>query len=338
MIKNSLFAVFTVLLVGCSILSPSAPPRFPQLAEHQVAGPGTYQIPQWSSDSRYLAFLDVSSAPILKVYDTETKTIRNVASGISSVHFSWTPTDDLTYLKNRPDLSGSPYPIISELHRVDLNGEKDEIIATNLSSVGDFAWFSDDQRIAILLREPNKNAAYILNVMTGTTDLLLKAQDIELQYLATLTLSADDKTILIRGLHEENGLSLGQIVIYELETQTVLDRLIPSEIIPAGNINYPVPAIGDGTNFGWVDGQRWLLASANTPGGDCYNYALFFFDTHDLQNSFCIPTVEGVFDYPTISPDLSRISYITVVSPGNYYVMIGNVTSNLRDKLNLQGK
>lgn len=61
----------------------------------------------------------------------------------------------------------------------------------------------------------------------------------------------------------------------------------------------------------------------------------FHMDTRNLQNSFCIPTVEGVFDYPTISPDLTRISYVTVVGPGEYYVMIGNLTSEILDRLEL---
>lgn len=337
-LKKTLFVALTTILVGCGVLSPSAPPRFPQLGEYRVAGPGVYQIPQWSPDSRYLAFTDLSGNPTLTIYDTETETSWNVATSIWTVHFSWAPNGDLTYLKYRPDLSGSPHPIVSELHRVDINGGNDEVIAADLPNAGDFAWFNDNERIAILLREPDSNTIYILNVITDTLDLLLEAQDIDLRYLVTLALSSDEMTLLIYGLHEQDGQSEAQMVIYDLETQTILDRLIPGQIIPSGNANYPIPAIGDGTNYGWVGGQRWFLGRANTPGGDCYNYALFFFDVHDSQNSFCVPTVGGVFDYPTISPDLTRISYVTVVGPGEYYVMVGEVTSDLLDEMELGGE
>lgn len=328
------------MLAGCGLLFRSAPPRFPQFSERQIAGPGVYQIPQWSPDGRYLAFLDTSRDPILKVYDTETETSWNVATNvyIRSGHFSWGPDGNLTYLIYRPDLSGSPYPVMSELHQVDLNGNNDTIIAT-LSDPGDFVWFGDGKRLAILLTEPSShtyfNDVYLLNSRTGNPELLLKAEDLDLQYIGSLALSPDEKSLLLDGIHEETGPLSAQIVIYDLETQTVRKSIIPSQIIPPANATYPWPGIGDSTNFGWVGGQRWLLASVNTSGGDCYNYALFFFDTHDLQNSFCIPTIEGIVGDPTISPDLTRISYVTVVGPGEYYVMIGNVTSDLLDKLEL---
>lgn len=325
------------MLTGCGLLFRSAPPRFPQFSERQIAGPGVYDIPQWSPDGRYLAFLDTSRDSLLKVYDTETEASWHVATNVSSAHFSWGPNGNLTYLKYRPDLSGSPDPMISDLHQVNLKGDNDTIIAT-LSDPGDFVWFNDGERIAILLREPRSDAIYIFNMTSDTTDLLLEAQDLDLQHIVSIALSVDEKSLLLHGVHEENGQYEGQIIIYDLETQTVLDRLIQSQIIPAGNTDYPIPTIGDGTNFDWVGGRRWLLARANTPGGDCYNYALFFFDTHDSRNNFCIPTDGGIFADPTISPDLTRISYVTVVGPGEYYIMLGNVTSDLLDKLKLMGE
>jgi hypothetical protein len=334
-IKKFAFLVFAVVLVIWKLWPVSVPPRFPQFNEHVIAGPGSYEIPQWSADSRYLAYVDLSGNHSLAVYDTETEARWNVASNIQSTHFSWTPEGNLSYLQYRSDLSGSPHPIISELHRVNLDGANDEIIASNLSSAGDFAWFGDGEHVAMLVREPHSNAIYLLNTRANTTHLILDAPSIDLRVLVTFDLAPDEQTMLIYGLHEESSRLEAQMVIYDLESQTIFDRLIPSQIIPSGNITYPPPTIGDGTNARWVGGQRWFLTSANTPGGDCYNYALYFFDTGNLQNNFCIPAIGGVFDYPTISPDLTKISYVTVVDPAQYYLMDGILPSDLLSKLGL---
>lgn len=339
MLKITLYVILMVILGACEFLSAAVPSRFPQFAEYRIEGPGTFQIPQWSFDSRYLAFLDVSRIPTLRVYDTETEASWNVATNVSSVHFSWTPTNDLTYLKYRPDLSGSPFPYVSELHQVDVNGENDEIIVTNLLSAGDFAWFGDGERLVILLSEEDNRSfcgdVYVFNARTGSTDLLIQAEEIDLLCPTMLALTRDERSILVSGIYEDNGQSERLLVIYDLEMQTVLQRIIPGQIIPAGNRISPTPTIGDGTNLEWIGGRRWFLARANTPDGSCYNYALYFFDTRDLHNSFCIPAVRGVFDYPVISPDLTRISYVTVVGPGEYFVMIGELTSGVLDRLEL---
>lgn len=339
MSKKIVFVILMSVLVGCQMLSSSRLARFPQFAEHRVAGPGTYQIPQWGPDGRYLAFFDVAKDPILMVYDTETEKKWQVVTTNNSRHFSWMPNGDLTYLRHRPDLSGSPFPHLSELHRVDVHGNNDQIVASNLSSAGDFAWFSDGQQAAILLAPPDSDSfckdVYLLDVTTGETTLLLNAEDVDLQCVTMLDISPDNNSILVDGIHEYNGSTEVQIVIYSLETRTILDRFIPSQIVPSGNVTYPVPVIGDDTNYGWVDGERWILGQVNTPGGECYNYALFFLDTSDLENNFCIPSERGVFTAPTISPDLTKISYVSVLGPSNDYVMVGKVTPDLLDKLDL---
>lgn len=339
LVKKAFTVALLTILTGCRAVSPSAPSRFPQFSEHLIAGPGIYRLPQWSADSRYLAFIDVSRDSTLMIYDSEAKTSWNVAVDISNIHFSWGPNNTLTYLKYRPDLSGSPYPNISELHQVDLHGENDEIIATNLSSAGDFDWFSNEERIAILLTKSDLrgyfNDVYNLNIETGAIDILLESKSIGLDYIVMLALSPDEKSILVYGVHEENGPLSAQIVNYDLEKQSIRNRIFPSATIPHGSSAYPWPGIGDDTNFGWVGGNRWFLASTSTPSGNCYNYALFFFDLSNLQDSFCIPTIEGAFTSPTISPDLSKISYITVMGISKYYLMIGNVTIDLLEKLDV---
>ena len=340
MAKKIIVVPMMVMLVGCGVLFPAAPPSFPQFAERSIAGPGSYQIPQWSPDSRSLAFID--RAPNLLVYDTQTQSTWTVATNVSTAHYSWTPNGNLSYLKYRPNSTRLTDPVTLDLHQVDLNGENDEIIAANLSDAKDFAWFGDGERLLILLTDPDSDTyyrdLYRLNTVTDTTDLLLKANDIGFQNILSLALSSDEKSILVEGIHEDNGDYEAQIVIYDLENQSILDKIIPGQIIPSGGINYPVPVTGDSTNFGWIGGQRWLLAKVNTPGGECYNSALFFFDMRDLQNSFCIPTIAGIISDPTISPDLSKITYITVAGVGQDYLMIGDVPPDLLTKLDLKSE
>ncbi|MCA0454783.1 MAG: hypothetical protein LCI00_12490 [Chloroflexi bacterium] len=342
MLKKALVLVFIVLVgITYKLFSISIPLRFPQFEEYPIAGPGEYYLPQWSNDSRYLAYIERSKDPTLVVYDSQTKVSWNVIANISSTHFSWNPTGALAYLKYSSSSSGSSLAI-SELHQVDSKGQNAKILATNLLNAGDFEWFSDGERIAILLTEPNGDAystnVYILNTNESTTSSLLNAKSIGLESIASLALAPDEQAITVYGVHEDNGRYEAQIVIYSIETNTVLKRIIPSQVIPNENTEYPLAGLLDSTNFGWIDGQNWLLAAINTPSGKCYNYALFFFDIRDLQKSFCIPSVGGVFDYPTISPDLTKISYVTVAGVGQNYVMVGNVTSDLLNKLKSGGK
>lgn len=90
--------LITLILAGCSILSP-APPRFSEFAERQVVGPGSYAIPQWSPDSRYLAFISSSQFTNLEVYDSENNSQWTIASDVYSGHFGWKSDGVVTFLK-----------------------------------------------------------------------------------------------------------------------------------------------------------------------------------------------------------------------------------------------
>jgi hypothetical protein len=125
-------------------------------------------------------------------------------------------------------------------------------------------------------------------------------------------------------------------VVYDLATRALIQKVVPSQVIPSGDVTYPTPAIGDDSNFGWVGSDQWVLAAAITPGGECYNYHLFFFDLDNLANSFCIPTVRGIVSEATVSPDLTRLAYVSVLGPGSSYVMIGKLTPELRERLDFE--
>jgi hypothetical protein len=332
--RQAFILAFALLLMGGWRFITAAPQRFPQFAERSITPPGSYDNPQWSPDSRYLAFVSGTLDAALVVYDTLTERSWTVATGIDGSHYRWTPDGSLSYLKYRPDLSGTPYPDISDLHRVSRDGQNDEVIATGLSSVGDFDWFSDGERAVITLTDPTErtyyNDLYLLNARTGAVEPLLEAAVLDFDYFVMHALTPDEQSLLLYGIQEGDGQTEARIVLYNLNTRTITTQFLPREIIPTGNIAYPPPTTGGG---GWVGGQRWFLTSIVTPGGECYNYALFFFDVQNLENSFCIPTSIGIVSAPAIAPDLSRISYLTVSGPGSTYVMISPLPADLRARL-----
>lgn len=328
-------------LIGACGLVVATPPRFPQFNERSVTDLGEYLLPQWSPDGRYLAFIDASAGNNeLVVYDTQADKQWVVATQISVTYFDWDPDGRLTYLKNQPDLSGSPFPSVSELHLVGLYGANDQVLADNLHSVGNFAWFGDRQKLVILLSAAGNpttlcKEAYLLDTTTATSTLLVSASEGDLECMGMVALSQDETRLLIYGIREGQEGTEARLLVYNLSTRELIQKIVPSQVIPSGNASYPVPVIGDDPNFGWVGSNRWVLVTANTPAGECYNYALFFFDLDNLANSFCIPTVKGIVSEVTTSPDLTRFAYINVLGPGSSYVMIGELTSELRERLGI---
>lgn len=341
MVKRIIIIVFLISLTGCGLLYQPDLQRFPQFAEYPVTTGGAYRIPQWSSDGRYLAFIERARISNLVVYDVVNKTSWNAAVNVDNGHFSWTPDDKLTYLKYRRELSGSPVPRILDLHQVDPNGENDKTILSNLSGAGDFDWFSDGERVLILLSDPDeqhfRNDIYILNITTGSSELLFDAQSVGFEYVSAIDMSPDEKLILIDAIPLKDGEYVNEdVIIYSLETRSIVTKLNPSPVIGSNGIVYPTASTIMQTNSAWLGGQRWFVSSSLTPGGKCYNYALFFMDTHDLENSFCIPSNVGIAGHFAISPDLTKISYVTTVGVGESYVMVGNITPDILEKLGLQ--
>jgi hypothetical protein len=341
------FVIFViVLLIGWDVVRIvffPAPERLPQFKEHAITFSGSYSNPQWSSDSRYLAYLDAGRSTELIVYDTLTNASWTAARDVSGIHFSWTTDGNLSYIRDRPDLSGSPFPMIYDMYRANLYGGNERVIAENLSSPSDFDWFSDGIQLAILLTDPtirnNDNDIYLLNTTTDDVEILLEAEALGLEFITAIVLSPNEKSLLIYGIgglvDERATATSAQLVLYDLETETIQQRINPSELMRPGNATYPWPGIGDASNATWAGSGRWYLAGALHPDtlSQCYNYSLYFFDLEDLQNSFCIPSVIGIVAHPVVSPDLTKISYVTVVGPGVYYLMLGTLPPDLVTRL-----
>jgi hypothetical protein len=263
-----------------------------------------------------------------------------VASQVSATYFDWNPGGELAYLMYRPEQSGSPFPSISELHLVELNGDNDRVLADKLHSAGNFAWFGDRHQLVILLSVAGNpktfcRDAYLLDLTSASSTLLVSAGAVELDCISMIALSPDATRLLIYGIRERQGNTEARLVVYDLVNGALIQTIVPAEVIPAGDVSYPLPAIGDDPNFGWVGGNRWVLAAANTPAGECYNYSLFFFDLDDLANSFCVPTAKGIVSEPDISPDFARLAYVSTLGPGSSYVMIGELIPELLERLSL---
>jgi hypothetical protein len=265
----------------------------------------------------------------LVVYDIEAQRSWTVAKRVSGAYYDWSPQGRLSYLEYLVEPSGSPFPLVHDLHSVDLDGNNDYVLVRNLYTPGQFAWFPDGQEIVILLSTSTSRDGYqdvyLVNAVTGQVDLLISRRELNIEYPIALSLSSDGTTLAIRALRRIEETNLGLIIIFDIETGTVTQELVPGQL-------FPQVSLGD-ENFGWVPDKWWLLAKGNIPQGECYNYALYFFSVADPSNSFCIPSVRGVIAAPDLSPDLSHIAFLTVVGPGATYVTLADLTPEYRSRL-----
>jgi len=330
--------LFLLLLSGCALPPISAPSRFPEFQERAIASGSTYLLPQWSKDGQYLAYIDMRSET-LQVYDTNSETTWTVATRVDYANYSWASNGELSYLDYRPDLSGSPFPSIVDLHQVSLRGTNDRIIAHSLSNPTDFIWMSDNKRLLILLEEQKQigqyrtNNVYMLDLETGQIELYLESLELGLTHIVMIALSTDETVLMIYGMTGQQSEPV-QMLVYDLELDTIRKRIVPRQVVPSESADDPQlsPALGGSRNDEWVAGDRWFLAVVNAPTGECYNYALFFLDAIDTSNSFCIPS-QGIIADPILSPDLTHIAYINVVAPGQEFLMIGNFPDAIKERL-----
>ena len=338
MLWKLIILVALMMISGCSQAFPTPPSRFPQLKETIVAGPGNYLLPQWSPDGRYLAFIENTTTQTqLLIYDTVSREKQVVAKDLKATYFDWDPNNRLTYLKYRPEISGSPYPSFSDLHLVDITGNDDQILASTLSGVGNFAWFRNGEKMVILLAPTDLRTScqdtFLLDKRTGDYSLIVSAKDVNLDCLTRIDLSFDNEDLLIYGFRNINALRETFFVVYNLKLQDITQEFFPNEIIPIDGTSESKPSIGDDTNSGWIGNSHWVITTVNSPEGQCYNYSIFFIDLQNLSNSFCLPTVEGIVAEPAINPDLLQIAYISHVRPGKDFLVTGEITMEIRSQL-----
>lgn len=316
------------------------PPRFPQFDEQWIAGPASYGILRWSPDGRYLAFMNEDTGEIV-VHDFSSKNRLKVIHGASNVHFDWDPFSRLSYLKYRPDLSGSPFPAIYDLYRIDLGDKDGNFVTGNLHSAGDFAWFKDGHKLVILLAEAELNTwlgdVYLLDVTKGSKELLITRQELNINSITTIALSPDETKLAIYSHRKLGDTQLKSLlIIYDLKTRQIIQEVDLNQMFTQGDLDeYHRATFGDEyLTFIQVEGEEWIVGNFHAFKGECYNYAIFFLNVNNPSRNFCIPTDTGAIADASISPDLSKIAYLTVASGlGRNYVMVANLIPEYRARL-----
>ncbi len=340
---KSVSAIVLVILLtsGCRFLGITPPPRFPQLDEQLIAGPGGYDRLRWSPDGRYLAFINDLKEELV-VYDFTLDKSWPAATHVY-MGVEWDFAGHLSYIRYRPDLSGSPFPAIHDLHLVDKDGKNDHVIFNNLHSPGDFAWFRNSQQLLIVHTEADAHTyngdIYLLDATAGTEKLLISRQELGVRSIITLVLSPDETNLLIYGERgEQYSHTQPLFLLYDLEGQQVVKEIAVEQLLPRLK-DYPTVRgtfSGQRPNFVEVNGKRWVISTVNAPEGECYNYALFFLNIDDISKNFCIPTVKGIVSEVAISPDLSKIAFLTVSGPSVFYVMVADLTPEYRERLEMR--
>jgi Tol biopolymer transport system component len=300
----------------------------PQLKERAIAGPGRLDSPKWSTDGRYIAFLD-DDRKALVVYEVDTGRTSTIGFGEYVTKYSWTPQGKLSYLKYRSDLSGSPFPEVYDLHQVNVDGTDNHVIVKSLYSPIAFNWHPDGQRIIGIFAEAASRDGlgdiYLVDVSTGEREQLISRQKLKVESIDELSLAADGTILAVRGIRHINSRITSVILIYDLEARVARKEIVPRQV-------FPDLTMGD-LSLQLAGNHQWILFEGNVPEGKCFRNALFFLSTEDPALSFCIPTVGDPIKVPSLSPDARHIAFTSLVGPGANYVMLADLTSEYRSQL-----
>lgn len=317
-IYASLIMSLVAVLSGCNILIHTEP-RFPQLNEYPIAGPERLNQPKWSLDGKYVAFINDDQKAI-QVYEIDTRRTSIIRVGAYIRHFAWDPQGHLTYMHYRTDLSGSPFPEVFDLHRVNIDGTNDQVVVNSLYSPSAYVWLLDGQQIVGILStaasQDGLGDVYLVDSITGRVDRLLSRQELNVKRALELSLSADGETLAIRGIRQVNGDNISVVTIYNLKSDTIVAEVIPRQ-------TFTNLTMGD-LSLQWASDSKWILLEGSVPDGKCSKNAVFFLKIENTEDSFCIPTVGDPISSPNLSPDGKHLAFITYV--GREYVMLADLT------------
>lgn len=320
-------------LVGCR---PSSV-RLANLNERRILGPDLYTGLKWSADDQYLLFTTGVNFD-LTLYDFRTEKTQGL--GKRATRFAWTSNGLVSYLADRIDLSGNPYPEVRELHLINPDGTGDKVIAEDLYSATDFGWFKDRQRALILMTDGNRVSGeqdiYLLDIRTGKKEKFVSRQELDVREITEIAISPDETQIVIQANRGDPTLysNVPFFVIIDLKTKHILQEIDWHDVFPPTTYGpFIRGGFGLGLNFVTQGEQRWIIASANIPEGQCYNYAVYFLNVRDRSKNFCIPSANGVISDISLSHALTRLAYLSVDGPGVQYITLADLTPEYRTRL-----
>ena len=344
-ILDRMFATAIFLALFATSCGPTSTPRFPQLNERQISNIGSFHGPaRWSPDGHYLAYQGGNSTEIV-IQDVTTGQSWTVGKHVPDPDgpiddFAWSPLGRISYLKWRYAPGGTSLDGVEELHIADVDGQNDTIIVDNLPFGVDYLWFPDGQKLIMRWAAKSSNYpiddVYIVDSKTRQHEALVSHEDLNLG-IVSMALLADDNILLLDGIRELKDGRASYFVLYDLLQKRVIQEIHLDPLFASGRLpNYPDlrPSIGDfSLNYVRPGKDRWIIGDFWAPAGDCYNYAIYFFNLDDVSRNFCIPSKEGPTGAISVSPVGDRIAYTPTNGPGYNWVMVAELTPEIQHQL-----
>jgi len=298
----------------------------------------------WSPDGQYLAYQDGNTADV---------TIKDVTTGRSwyvgkhgphpdgSIHtFAWHPSGRISYLKWRYAPGGISIEGVEELHLADVDGQNDTIVVDNLPFGTDYLWLADGRELIMRWAAKPSNYpnddVYIVDSETGQREALVTHEDLNLGIIS-MVLLPDENILLLNAIRELQDGRASYFVLYDLSQKQVIQEIHLDPLFASGRLpDYPNlrPGIGDfSLNYVRSGANRWIIGDFWAPAGECYNYAIYFFNLDDVSRNFCIPSESGPTGAISVSPSGDRIAFTPSDGPGRVSIRVAELTPEIRTQL-----
>ncbi len=323
-----LLFLITAFTSSCSFITP--PVVFPSFEEKQIVGPGTYEEDdlKWSFDGNYLAYVDQSGEwSTLGIYDLNQNKNWTLAE---TLEIAWHPNGQITYLIYVPNGTMMTYPIHNDLYIMDPDGKNERMILKGLSDITDFIWLNNEELLMVEYANGIQDV-YKVNILDGARELFIRASELGAPQAAySLALSPDKSKLLI---WTDNPCKYGRgdcvaLVVYDLETRQMMDRILGSQLSSLTIENGGVY----GLNTAWVNSD-WIATEGSAILNEAPYLSLAFVNTKDVLQSFEIEA-ENQFGGPVLSPDLTYIAYINVNrGPHTEFITLSEVPQDVLNRL-----
>jgi len=312
--KKHICLLLFIFMSGCSIM-PTAKHVINEFEEANPVGPGSFADSelQWSHDGKYLAFVDVAgNFPRPGFYDIQNNK-RWLLEDIWTIRIAWHPSGRLSYLEKIPNVDSSTYPLASNLHIVDLDGQNNEILVSELEGrIRDFVWFENGENALIIIKDveqPFMGKVYLLNIVNGQLEEFLEPDILINRDLLSLSLSKDESKLIVWSKNQcEEGQGCVSFIIIDMQSRYVIDdqestslSFLLEDTIESLDVY--------SENATWLN-NKWVVTkgTAILPGDRPFS-SIVFINTEDIKESIMIEATNS-FGGPTVSPSVKSIAYI----------------------------